>query len=247
MSISTTTRRACFQTRSVILSPAKDPRGQHGPHSPEWILLPRLRDQNDGLVGFEGLNTHPSPVAGNGRGFTLVELMIVVVLSGFVLTGVLTTYLQLMRSGTRVTQYAEMSAQVRRGLESVGVDLQNASAITWNSASDITLTVPTLAGATRDVTYAWTAATQSLFLVPGTSSTNTAGRVYLVSGIPAYADGTAGVTFTRFDRDGVAATTDLVTKRVQVILNVVRSAQTAAKATDPAVSAAFLLRNKPVS
>jgi len=184
---------------------------------------------------------------GAERGFTLVEVMVVILLSGIVLTGVLTTYLQLMRSGTRLTQYAEMNAQVRRGLTQLGMDLQNASAITWHNASDITLTVPTLAGSTRDVTYAWTSATQSLFLVPGTSSAVTTGRIFLVSGIPAYADGTAGVTFTRFDRDGNAATTDLVTKRVQVILNVVRSAQTAAKATDPAVSAAFLLRNKPVS
>ena len=189
----------------------------------------------------------PSRRAGPGRGFTLVELMVVLILSGFVLTGVLTTYLQLMRSGTRVTQYAEMSAQVRRGLESVGVDLQNASAITWNSASDITLTVPTLAGATRDVTYAWTAATQSLFRVPGTDSTVPTGRVYLVNGLPAFADGTAGATFARFDRDGNVALTDLATKRVQITLNTVRSARTAAKSTDTTVSAAFLLRNKPVS
>ena len=189
------------------------------------------------------------PAAGAGRGFTLVEVMVVILLSGIVLTGVLTTYLQLMRSGTRVTQYAEMNAQVRRGLTQLGQDLQNASAITWNgtSNSDITLTIPTLAGGTRDVTYAWTGATQSLFLVPGTSSSVTTGRIFLVSGIPANADGTAGVTFTRFDRDGLAATTDLLTKRVQVRLNVVRSPRTAAQATDPAVSASFLLRNKPVA
>jgi hypothetical protein len=173
--------------------------------------------------------------------------MVVVLLSGIVLTGVLTTYLQLMRSGTRLSQYAEMNTQVRRGLTQLGLDLQNANAITWKSASDITLTIPTLAGATRDVTYAWTAATQSLFLVPGTSSSVTTGRIFLVSGIPAYADGSAGVTFARFDRDGNAAATDLLTKRVQVLLNVVRSARTTAKATDPAVSATYLLRNKPVS
>ena len=187
------------------------------------------------------------PAAGVRPGFTLVEVMVVVLLSGIVLTGVLTTYLQLMRSGTRLTQYAEMNAQVRRGLTQLGQDLQNASAVTWNNASDITLTIPTLAGATRNVTYAWTSATQSLFLVPGTSSSVTTGRIFLVSGIPANADGTAGVTFTRFDRDGLAATTDLLTKRVQVRLNVVRSPRTAAQATDPAVSASFLLRNKPVA
>ena len=178
-------------------------------------------------------------------GFTLVEVMVAVVLSGLVLTGVLTTYLQLLNSGVRVTQYAEMSAQVRRGFEAVGVDLQNANAITWNSASDITLTLPTLAGSTRQVTYAWTSATEGLFQVPGANSAVTTGRIFLVRGIPALADGTAGVTFARFDRDGNAALTDLATKRIQIILHVVRSAQTTA--TDPAVSAAFVLRNKPIS
>ncbi len=191
--------------------------------------------------------TTRNPVANAVRGFTVVELMVAALIGGLVLTGVLTTNLQLMRSGVRLTQYAEMSTQIRRGLEPLGVDLKSASAIKWNGASDITLTIPTTGGSTRQVTYAWTSATQSLFQVPGTDSSVTAGRVYLVKGIPSFADGTAGVTFARFDRDGVAATTDLATKRVQVILNVVRSAQTAAKSTDTAVSAGFILRNKPVS
>ena len=182
-----------------------------------------------------------------GRGFSLVELVIVVCLSGIVLAGVLKTYLQLMRSGVRLTQYAEMNAQIRRGLEQLGVDLQNATAITWNSASDITLTVPTLSGATRQVTYAWTSGTQSLFQVPGADSTATLGRIFLVNGIPAFAGGGAGVSFARFDRDGNPAITDLATKRVQVVMNVVRQAQTAATATDTTVSAAFLMRNKPTS
>ncbi|MDD2764754.1 MAG: prepilin-type N-terminal cleavage/methylation domain-containing protein [Opitutaceae bacterium] len=181
------------------------------------------------------------------RGFTLVELMVAALLSGLVLTGVLTATLQLMRSGVRITQYAEMSTQVRRSLEQLGHDLKIASAIKWNNASDITLTLPTSGGSTTQVTYAWTSATQSLFSVPGADSTVTTGRLFLVRGIPALADGSAGVTFARFDRDGNAATTDLATKRVQVILNVVRQTGQTATATDTAVSASFILRNKPVS
>ena len=49
-------------------------------------------------------------------GFTLVEVMVGALLGGFVLAGVLVTNLQLMRSGLRITQYAEMSTQTRRGL-----------------------------------------------------------------------------------------------------------------------------------
>ncbi len=191
--------------------------------------------------------TH-SHVRRTARGFTLVELMVAVVLSGLVLTGVLTTNLQLMRSGVRLTQYAEMSSQIRRGLEPLGVDLKSASAIKWNGASDITLTVPTTGGSTRQVTYAWTGGTQNyFFMVPGSLSSVLTGRVYLVNGIPAFADGTPGVTFIRLDRDGLAAITDLATKQIQVIMNVTRSARTAATSADTAVSAAFILRNKPVS
>lgn len=188
-----------------------------------------------------------STVPERSRGFTLVELMVAALLGGLVLTGVLAVNLQLLRTGVRVTQYAEMSAQVRRGIGWLEGDLRSASAITWNSASDITLTIPTSDGATRQVTYAWTAATQAFFMVPGASSAATGGRVYLVQGIPVRSDGSDGVMFARYDRDGNVATTDLATKGVQVSLNVVRSAQTAAGTTDTAVSAIFILRNKPVS
>jgi prepilin-type N-terminal cleavage/methylation domain-containing protein len=181
------------------------------------------------------------------RGFTLVEVMVAALLSGLVLTGVLATSLQLMRSSVRITQYAEMNSQVRRGLGQFGHNLKIASAIKWNSASDITLTIPTTGGTTTQVTYAWTSATQGLFAVAGTDSTVTTGRVFLVRGIPALADGSAGVTFARYDRDGNAATTDLATKRVQVILNVVRRTGQTAAAKDTAVSAIFILRNKPTS
>lgn len=182
-----------------------------------------------------------------GRGFSLVEVMVAAALSGIVLAGALTTSLQLMRSGVRLTHYAEMSTQIRRGLEQLDMDLRSASDIKWNSASDITLTIPTTGGSPRQVTYAWTAATASLFQVPGADSTVVAGRIYLVKGIPAFADGTAGVVFARFDRDGVVATTDNATKLVQVSLHVVRQARTAATSTDTTVSASFILRNKPVS
>jgi prepilin-type N-terminal cleavage/methylation domain-containing protein len=181
------------------------------------------------------------------RGFTLVELMVAAVIGGLVLTGVVTTNLQIMKSGVRLTQYAEMGTQSRRAIEQIEGDVKSASGITWNGASDITLTIPTSTGSTRQVTYAWTSGTQAFFMVPGASSAVTAGRVYLVTGIPTRSDGSAGVLFARYDRTGVAATTDLATKRLQVSLNLVRTRTTAAKSTDTAVSAIFILRNKPTS
>lgn len=191
------------------------------------------------------ISTTRKPAGGTHRGFTLVEFMMAVLLSGIVMTGILATNLSLMRSGVRVTQYAEMSSQVRRGLEQFEGDAKSAITITWNNASDITLTLPSQAGTTSQVTYAWTSATESFFRVPGTLSSVTAGRIYLVQGIPLQADGSAGLVFARYDRDGNAATTDLATKKVQVSMNLVRAARTAATSTDVTVSPIFNLRNKP--
>lgn len=192
----------------------------------------------------------PTPrrqAGGGGRAFTLVELMAAALLGAIILLGILTTNLQLMRGGVRITQYAEMNTQIRRGLEQFERDVRCASAVKWNSSRDVTFTLPTLAGGTRQVTYAWTSATQSFFLVPGVDSTVTAGRVYLLNGIPTLASGGDGVVFTRYDRDGNAASTDNATKSIQVTLYLTRTARTAATATDTAVSAVFVLRNKPVS
>ena len=200
--------------------------------------LLRTRDQSRSLCCGWETGAHPL------RGFTLVELMVAAALGAMVLAGVLTTNLQLMRSGTRVTQYAEMSSQVRRGFEQFEGDVKSAITITWNGASDITLTLPSQSGTTSQVTYAWTSATQSFFLVPGASSAATAGRLYLVRGIPLLPDGSAGLTFARYDRDGNVVTTDLATKKVQVSLNVARSSANTTS-TDTAVSAIFVLRNKP--
>ena len=205
-----------------------------------WIL----RCAQDDKSVFQTSSISPG---GARRGFTLVELMVAATLGALVLTGVAATNLELLRSGVRATQYAEMSTQVRRGRQQLETDLKSASAITWNSSSDITLTLPTSGGSTRQVTYAWTSATQSFFLVPGASSAATTGRVYLVNGISAWPDGSAGLTFTRYNRDGAAATTDLATKSVQVSLNVVRTSARAPKTSDTAVSARFILRNKPAS
>jgi len=128
--------------------------------------------------------TRHSLVVRVARGFTLVEVMVGATLGAFVLVGVLSTYLHLIRSGIRATQYAEMETQVRRGFEQLGHDLKIASGITWNSASNLTLTVPDSSGATTQVTYAWDSTAQSFFCVPGASNSATAGRIDLVRGIP---------------------------------------------------------------
>lgn len=175
--------------------------------------------------------------------FTLIEVIVAATVSLIVIAGVLSANLQVIRGGVRIGQYVEMETQIRRALDFLGRDLRAASAITWNNASDITLTIPAANGTTAQVTYAWTAASESFFRVAGASSATVVGRLELIRGIPAGAGGGAGVTFARYDRDGVAATTDAATKSIQITLTARRSATTSVDTTE-AVSATFALRSK---
>jgi Tfp pilus assembly protein PilW len=180
-------------------------------------------------------------------GFTLVEVMVAAGLSGFVLAGVLSANLQIVRGGIRVTQYAEMESQVRRAYDYLGRDLREALDIRWNGESDITLRIPTGSMTSALVTYAWTPSSRSFFRVAGASSTAVVGRLELVRGVPPLADGSAGLKFARYDRDGAAATTDAATRGISVTMTVVRSTGTLAASRQNAVSARFSMRNKPSS
>lgn len=174
-------------------------------------------------------------------GFTLVEILIATTIAGLVMVGVLTTNFQLLRSGVRITQYAEMEAQVRRGLDQFSYDARTATGIKWNSPTNLTLTVPASGGTSRTVTYAWNVADETFYYVPGADATVAAGRTILVRGIPS-----AAFSFARFDRNGNVATTDLETKRVQVNLAVRRKSSVGAAASENGISATFTMRNKPV-
>ncbi len=184
------------------------------------------------------------PRTHRARAFTLVEMMVAASLGGFVLAGILTANLQIIRGGVRITQYAEMESQVRRGIDYLGRDLREALDLTWNGESDLTLTIPTSATTTAQVTYAWTSASQTFYRVAGASSSAVNGRFELVRGIPALPGGAAGLTFARFDRDGATATTNATTKSILVTMTVARSAKTAAS-SQRQISATFTMRNKP--
>lgn len=171
--------------------------------------------------------------------FTLVELLVSLGVSAFVLTGVLGATLQLARSSVRVTQYAEMDTQVRRAFEQLASDLKSASNLTWNSATDVTFTTENSDGTSTVFTYAWNSSTQQFYYVPGADSSVLTGRVQLVAGATALA-------FARLDSSGNAALTDNATKQVRVTLTLKRSAVGSASSSST-VSTKFMLRNKPVS
>jgi prepilin-type N-terminal cleavage/methylation domain-containing protein len=177
--------------------------------------------------------------AGGRRAFTLVELLVAVGLSGLVLTGVLKASLHIMRSGVRLTHYAEMNTQVRRAFEQLAIDVKAASAFTYNSANDITVTVAESDGTSSQFTYAWNSSTLIFYRVAGASSAATTGRVQLMTGVSA-------LSFSRLTTTGSAASTDNATKSLKIAITVARTATGAARSTSTAATT-FTLRNKPVS
>ena len=188
-------------------------------------------------------STPISPASHNGyrarRAFTLVELLVAVGLSGFVLAGVLTTSVHIMRSGVRLGHYAEMDTQLRRTFEELAIDVKADHGFTYKSANDITVTVAESDGSSSQFTYAWNRSTLIFYRVTGASSAATTGRIQLMTGVTALA-------FSPLTTSGGAASTDSATKSLKVALTVARAVTGAARATSTAATT-FTLRNKPAS
>ena len=113
--------------------------------------------------------TTPSLIRKPGRsrrGFTLVEVMISASLAAFLLTSVITTFLFMGRSGANLQNYSDMESQARRSLEIFAEDVRQASAITWTSSTDITLTVNATA-----IRYSYDSGTRTFSRRVGTATT----------------------------------------------------------------------------
>jgi hypothetical protein len=178
-------------------------------------------------------------------GFTLVEVLIAATLSTFVLAGVLSAFLFLARTSFRSSGYSEMEAEMRRGLDTFARDTRNATDVRWNSAQSITLTVNG-----RPVTYAYdvsaTSATARSFYRLEGDAASTLDRAVLVRGV------SPDFSFQRFKltQPGVtenAANNDRETKLLSLTLRAARTSVATAGASNSAVSARYMLRNKRVA
>lgn len=177
--------------------------------------------------------------------FTLGEVLIAATLSVFVLAGVLSAFIFLTRSGFRASGYSELDSEVRRGLDVFARDTRNASDVRWHSSQSITLTVSDTL-----VTYAYdndpTSATfRSFYRMAGDASSGQA-RLVLVHNVdPAF-------SFRRFKAapsgasDSVAAN-DRETKQLQLSFRGARTTPSTTEASNAAISARYVLRNKRVT
>lgn len=172
--------------------------------------------------------------AARRAGFTLVELLVASALSTMVLAGVLSVFLLVCRTGVRTSHYADMEAQSRVVLQLFGQDARQADSAVWVNAQTLRLTT----GATQ-VTYRYEAA-------GGRFLRETAGgsRVLMtnIAGFRFLAYNLAGTSLDVAASPGAAST---ATKMVQVDIDLARSSASLARTTARAVSARYVLRNKP--
>lgn len=189
------------------------------------------------------ITTH-LPAARNRRGprwaagFTLVEVMISAALTAFVMAGVLSAFLFIGRSGANIQNYNDMEAQARRALEYFAEDTRQASAVTWTSATSLTLTVNA-----TGITYAFSG-NQLTRRVGG------AAAMTLITGITesaflAYT--ITGAQINDFSTAAALAAANINTKQIQISLAAARSSRTVTTATNTVLSARFILRNKRIT
>ncbi len=180
--------------------------------------------------------TTPSPIPALDlrRGFTLVEVLISAGISAFVLTAVLMAFLFLGRSGANIQNYNDMEGQARRALEFFAQDTRQASAITWNSATSVTLNVDGVL-----VTYQF---------LSGSFSRQVGGGAFtpLVTGVISFSFKAYSITGTELSLTDLAAA-GRSTKQLQISLRASRTSRTVASATNTVLSARFILRNKRVT
>ena len=182
------------------------------------------------------------------RGFTLAEVMIASALAVFVMTGIMSSFLFIGRSGFGIQNYSSLAAETQHGLVIFAEDTRMACDIHWNSNQNITLTLPTESG-TQEVTYAYDSdrgsATSGCFYRVIGDAASTAPRQILVR------DVSPDFVFQRYKLDASgqasAAANDPETKQIQVILHARLGGATTPAATASAVSACYILRNKHVS
>ncbi|MFZ5494222.1 MAG: PulJ/GspJ family protein [Verrucomicrobiota bacterium] len=185
----------------------------------------------------------PSPAARKSRAaqaFTLAEILIGLGISSFILTGVLSTFLFLGRSGANIQNYNDMEAQARNALELFAEDTRQASAITWISNTELYLTVNSVA-----IYYYYDSDARAFYRKVTSGGTPRS----LVTGITSFAYTAYSITGASLPLSTSSELTAAgrTTKQLQISLEAARSSQTVARATNTVLSARFILRNKRVT
>lgn len=198
------------------------------------------------------------------RGFTLVEVLIAFALASILLTGIMTTFLMMGRTGQLAENYTELEVEARKALETFSRDAREANGVvdgTWGN-STVTFAIPdssinrTATSYYAKYTFDDVAKTFSRQVLD--TSMNTVGNAtVLVTNVQHIYNGSTPNPYFRYFKyigattgytsgyqGNYASYTDEV-KQIELNFIAQRNASTTvATATDKVLSARFILRNK---
>ncbi len=198
----------------------------------------------------------PARSSRRSRGYTLVEVLVAAGLTGFILTGVLSTFLFLGRSSANIVNYSEMETEARKGLESFAVDTREASDLYWIDANTIRLSI-----GTTFVNYGYDTSTKAFYRVPVTRSgssgsytyTESAPRSQLIRRVEDFAfrgyqiNATTPIDVSDLSTAAKQSAASNVTKQIQISMRAIRKDVTVVGVTNSVFSARYILRNKKVT
>jgi prepilin-type N-terminal cleavage/methylation domain-containing protein len=84
----------------------------------------------------------PAPAARGEGGFTLVEMLAVMAILGFVMTGITSLFISGVRSQTRLSSTFSGQVSLHVGLDKMRIDVHSACSESAQSASSVTLSLP---------------------------------------------------------------------------------------------------------
>jgi Tfp pilus assembly protein PilW len=191
------------------------------------------------------------------RAFTLVELLVGTTLSGFLLTGVLSTFLMMGRTGANIRNYTEIEAKARRSLEDFSREARLAySVASTYSGTSVTLSIPDTTSDPKGtgtgaytVTYTFDSSSKQLTRTgpPIDNPTGTVATTTLIDGVQLIPGTTTYLNYYRYYTDGSTDNNVLNTreiKQIEVSFQLQRQDTTVTAATNKVLSARFILRNK---
>lgn len=161
------------------------------------------------------------------------------------MAGVLGAFVFFGRTGLAVGHYQKMETELRRGLDVFSEDVRMATDVRWTSPWQITLNVPAADGSVTPVSY----------LFEPERPDSLTGSLYRIDADgrrePLVRDVANDFAFQRYKLEQPGSTentagNDLETKQLQLTLRTLRTTVGGPAATQAAISARYVLRNKQV-
>lgn len=193
------------------------------------------------------------------RGFTLTEVLISFGISSIILTGVMTTFVMMGRSGALAQNYTELEVEARKALELFSREARMSYIITAYDSNSVTFSIPDRtwdrkgggAGA-YSATYQFDATSKVMTRTgpPIHDPSLPIEKTVLVKNVTSIGT-TPFIRYFRYITTGYQtgftsnfATSANEIKQVELNFIAQRNTRTVATATDKVMSARFILRNK---